>query len=985
MVIFKGDNNEITRPQFKKTLLAISISVCAHSYVFAQGSSEELGSVNALEEEVVIVTGIRGNLQNAQNIKRNSDTFVDAISAKDIGSLPDVSVLEALQRLPGISIERFASPRDSDHFSTEGSGATLRGLPQTRTSFNGRDTFSATSNRGLSFEDVSPELLGSVGVFKNQTADMIEGGISGTIDLRTRKPFDSDERVIKLSAQANYHDLVEETTPTFSGLYSDRFEFSSGAELGWLLSYADSELEFRSDGAELGLHNEIMVNGSNVFAPINAGIRTNRTERNREGLTASLQFRDADDRFEGTLEYIRSESDIAWNEFAFFSDDAQGTLDDGAIISGNTVQSGRLSTIGDGLGPQTRRNATDELVQDLSLNLKFQATDRLSIEADFQYVDAESENLDLTVFGGLVRGVDAEFNANGGSPIVDFHAPENANQSDEEYFSDPNNYFWRAGLDHIDENEGDEVAIRFDVDYEINSGIFESVETGVRFAEREQTTRYANFNWQNLSESWNEGFRTFAGRQFENGDVDATGASTEAPTPDSMPVVFDNFFRGDAGGGLTALFPSTNLVQNYSDFIASLSSFPFNQGPLDLFARPGVIPGTPYLPAEINEVTEENTAVYVRLNFGGGDENRFSGNVGLRYVQVDTTVKGGLVFPNPIDEARLEPLTPEQRAFANGASNTEDAESDFSKVLPSFNVKYEIVDDLIARFGYSAAIAFPDLGDLRYNFNITADIETVGDDTVPDRLERFQQISGNPFLEPMEADNLDLSLEWYFAESGSLTGSFFYKDIENFFSIDTVNRQVSNNGVTQTVETSQPINIGQAKLRGFEFAYQQFFKGLPQVLDGLGVQFNYTYLSESGVPNQNTSATDLTSEEDINDITVRFEGLPLQGLSEHSYNLVGIYENHGVSARLAYNWRDDYLLSINHVNLNLPVFAEDRGQLDGSIFYDINETVAIGLQASNLTNEETNTLLQVDQEGTKVTRSSFVNDRRFSFIIRASL
>ena len=153
--------------------------------------------------EEIIVTGQRAALQNAAAIKRDSDTVVDAISAADIGALPDVSVLEALQRVPGITIERFAAIDDPDHFSTEGSGAVLRGLPQTRSSFNGRDTFSANSNRGLTYQDVPPELMGAVRVVKNQTADMIEGGISGTIDLVTRKPFDTNERVLGI------HGIVE--------------------------------------------------------------------------------------------------------------------------------------------------------------------------------------------------------------------------------------------------------------------------------------------------------------------------------------------------------------------------------------------------------------------------------------------------------------------------------------------------------------------------------------------------------------------------------------------------------------------------------------------------------------------------------------------------------------------------------------------------------------------------------------------------------
>ncbi|HTF82978.1 MAG TPA: TonB-dependent receptor plug domain-containing protein, partial [Cellvibrio sp.] len=144
--------------------------------VMAQDTSGDAGNI-----EEIVVSGVRTDLQNAQQIKRNADTFVDSISASDIGSLPDRSVLEAMQRLPGVSIERFAAANDPDHFGVEGSGAVIRGMSATRSEFNGRDSFTANSGRGLSFQDVPPELMGGVDLYKNQTADMIEGGIGGTV------------------------------------------------------------------------------------------------------------------------------------------------------------------------------------------------------------------------------------------------------------------------------------------------------------------------------------------------------------------------------------------------------------------------------------------------------------------------------------------------------------------------------------------------------------------------------------------------------------------------------------------------------------------------------------------------------------------------------------------------------------------------------------------------------------------------------------
>ena len=204
----------------------------------------------AVEVEEVVITGIRASLRSSQDIKQNAEVFVDSITAEDIGALPDRSVTEALQRVPGVSIDRFRAGVDPDHFSIEGSGVVVRGLTWVRSELNGRDTFSATNGRGLSFADVPAELMGGVDVYKNQSADMIEGGISGSINLRTRVPFDAPGRVLSGSIEGSYGDFAEEWTPTYSALYSDRFDTEFG-EFGLLLNYVNSELTARSDGQQI--------------------------------------------------------------------------------------------------------------------------------------------------------------------------------------------------------------------------------------------------------------------------------------------------------------------------------------------------------------------------------------------------------------------------------------------------------------------------------------------------------------------------------------------------------------------------------------------------------------------------------------------------------------------------------------------------------------------------------------------------------------
>ena len=218
------------------------------------GQTPESGNSNTSADgdtNAIIVTGIRAQLANSQNIKRQADTVVDAITAEDIGALPDRSVTEALQRVPGIAINRFAGSNDPDHFSVEGSGVTVRGLTFVRSEFNGRSAFAAgVGGQALNFADVPSELLGSVVINKNSTAEMIEGGLAGTVNLNTRKPFDRKGFHIAASAEANYGDLEKEWSPTFSGLISNTWDTDAG-RFGLLISGAYSEIKSRSDGLQI--------------------------------------------------------------------------------------------------------------------------------------------------------------------------------------------------------------------------------------------------------------------------------------------------------------------------------------------------------------------------------------------------------------------------------------------------------------------------------------------------------------------------------------------------------------------------------------------------------------------------------------------------------------------------------------------------------------------------------------------------------------
>ncbi|RZM33724.1 MAG: TonB-dependent receptor, partial [Sphingomonas sp.] len=225
--------------------------------------------------------------------------------------------------------------------------------------------------------------------------------------------------------------------------------------------------------------------------------------------------------------------------------------------------------------------------------------------------------------------------------------------------------------------------------------------------------------------------------------------------------------------------------------------------------------------------------------------------------------------------------------------------------------------------------------------------------------------TGNPYLKPMKSTNFDASLEWYFAKSGSLTVAGFYKDISNYIQTVITPRNVTfTDGVTATYDVTTYNNASKAKVKGAEVAYQQFFDFLPGALSGLGVQANFTYVdSQAPSPASDGPVTQLS----------------LEGLSKYNYNLIGIYERGLISARVAYNWRSEFLVTTSANGTgNLPQFQKASGQLDASITANITPHLSLTLNGTNLTNTVRSTYYGI----TSRPRDLIMSDRQISGVAR---
>lgn len=1076
---------------------ASALAIAASSPALAQDAEAQADAPAAEEEaeDAIIVTGFRASLQSAQNIKRDADTFVDVITAEDIGALPDRSVAEALQRVPGVNIGRFEKASDPDRFSVEGTGVIIRGLNFVRSELNGRDIFSANGGTVLNFNEVSPELLGRVEVFKNLTADMVEGGIAGTVNLVTRKPLDRRGTHIAGTIETNVGDLADEWSPGFSMLGSTTLEGDRGS-LGLQLGYARSELISRTDASQVAdpcyrpstlngacfrvrpVGSGGIAGGTPAFTPDNfppagalvvpkgAGVRTTDLERDREAWSGVVQYESPNRDFLVTFEWLKADTTFFTEEnaaVALVNDDllfpvpAAGStweFDENGIF-----QRGVLSQrIGDAYAnPFGRGGIPLELLRferetrastkDISIDIDWSITDRLRVNFEAQTISSRLGQ--DSIIGTMNTWANIDLDMSGKVPQVQFLAPPGAPS---DYFtSGRNTYYWFL-LDSIARNEGALDTLRFDTEYDISDeGFFKQVKFGARWSERDQTTRDTNFStWGNLSAPWagragcapwnagpgcaaTGGFqpgRFFTGLPDQGGAIGGGAYVDDFPAYANLRTPFDNGFqRGNAPAPLPGgahFFGADSFLKEYLSGASAQQAQEintFSQTPNPFFgvrnrtfnnALTGqVTPCDPFCTPEISQVAETTKAAYARVDYGTDFDNgwKLSGNIGLRYIETEVVAAGLIGFPNPafFDDVsaggngdgvaqlsevtaacgRAQQLPADQRPAFCGLSQTRLAEFAaahtgeivlddravvFDNWLPSFNALLDTGNGLLFRAAVSKGISRPDLAAFRSGGGIgdnTGDLRSEGTlDTGP----LFQLFTGNRNLRPIESWNYDVSVEWYFDRVGSLTLNAFAKDIKGIVNngVDVVNF-VSPGGLDLDVEVNGPDNRQDGLLKGVEVAYQQTYDFLPGLLGGFGTQLTYTYVDGSDFQNTNLA----NNQSDF----AAFQ--PLAGISKHTVNATLFYEKDWLSARAAYNWRSAFLITPrDDIFPFSPIWGEETGQLDASIFVSVMDGVKLGVQGVNLLDEVFRTSQVIDFDGTRVQRSAFRNDRRFTFLAR---
>ncbi|WP_229489679.1 TonB-dependent receptor [Pseudoduganella namucuonensis] len=933
---------------------------------------------------VVVVSGQRAALQSAQKIKQNADEIVDSIVADDIGKLPDRSVTEVLQRVVGVTMDRSMAG-DPQHYAVEGSGVAIRGLNYVRSELNGRDSFSANGGRALNFEDVPPELMAGVDVYKNPSAEQIEGAISGLVNLRTAMPFDFKGFKGSVSGQKSYSTLKEgKATPSASLMLSDRWKTGIG-EIGLLVDLAKSQSDTRTDAIKIDAFypRDNVVPGKTVWVPKGALWRTQDFERERQGQYAAAQWRP----FTGlttALTYFKSDYHMKWSEQAMLMQHTTPydiKVSDATYDANGMMLTGTLSDPEHGginYNPDRRVATRDSSTTDVNWNVQWRVSPQWTVRNDLQRIRARSEGFDSDVATGL-QIQSQRLDLTGGMPNLIFTDAQRA------MLADPNQYYWAYTMEHRDRSKADSKAWKTDVQYEFDHSVLRDLRFGVRLTDRNSHTHNSNpsYNWQAITQPWMLGWNIsqlayLGDPRFSN--------ETNVHT-------YPNFFNGKTSVP-SVVFPNDSLavgypgtyeaLHKYYDIVCKEQTTKQGWGSCD-FAWKNSTFGTD--PAEINDVSERTKAFYSQLRFGFDDlKYPIDGNIGLRYVRTNSTAAGYTVFKPSVPTfppgASVSGVAiPDIAAF----SEQQDFANSYSNVLPSLNLRMKASEKLQFRLALGKAMSRPDFSQLQGYTTLMEEIKTSTNEATKAITVNSVSLTGtgagNPMLKPTTSKQLDVTAEWYFAPSGSLTVAVFNKQLKDIIVNQLNTYDVAGaDGKTHSFTITSPVNGARGHARGFEVAYQQYYDNLPEWLSGLGVQASFTFVdSKRKLYNPVFSPYCTTGDGAVNvnlyvngcDTDGRsFGNLPLQGLSRQSGNLSLMYDKGPVSARLAYNWRSKNLQAVNtwgtrgtdgkdtnsasptygatNIAWGLPLWADAYGQLDASIFYKITEKLQFGLEAQNL-------------------------------------
>lgn len=914
------------------------------------------------EQAEILVRGLRRSLATSQAIKRESDSIIDVIVADDIGKLPDYTAAESLARVAGVQVERY---------SDEAGTVLIRGLPDVATAYNGREIFTA-ENRGVALQDFPAQAISSIEVYKSGTADLIEPGLAGLVNVRTRRPLDFNGRVIAGGFRGTYNDQSKGRDPGGNVLLSDRWKVGDG-EMGFLINatYAQSQyyngVRYNDSFVRDSYYSDYLQQGRKVrenlpnglfFFPNRVGLYNDGGKRYRPSANFALQYKPSPDvelYVEGIFQGYRGEISIdnfdvpleQWGPDSTPPVFSNVVLFDGQSYGDIKLRPGQnppydVTTVpqaasltktsgSEPIGWRSTRKAFTNTYQ-IATGGRWQ-TDRATLTTDIAYSWSQYKNdeysLDFRTVGA--KTVDVVFNRDGG---VSFNLPgwDPFNSA---------NYMFRGYYESTYDVMGSGLQARADLALDTDWSFIPKLQFGLR-----TTTRHA--------ERTNQG-----GRYADLSDAMIPYASL----PIGELEKTTDPFRGNAQGFTQYLQPPRSGIYDnrvklrqfvYDNLVKLAGRFPTSQNYKDRvveWATPNVVP------AENSgwEADEDTYAAYVqgKYNFTIGSMD-VDGVFGVRGV-ITSGSSFGLSSICTLNDGGTPTDTRDDTCTRSLEGRTE--KQDYVDILPNISARFRFTPKLQFRLGFTKTRTKPNFGDLNPALNISPVIYAAcqsptspnynpNDTTscrIPGRIyPDYSGNAGNPSLRPFTSTNYDASLEWYFAKSGFFSVAVFQRDIFGFTTQVTRFRNDPQFGILQL---SNPINAADAQIKGAEANFQTFFDFLPGALSGFGISGNVSYLTgRNRYPNGYDPQTD----------TFKGEGeyLTIPGLSKWTYNAAFFYEKSGLVARLSYNRRSDWVNGYNtdpqtgFQYTGTGTYARDR--LDAGVSYDINKNFTIGADIGNI-------------------------------------
>jgi iron complex outermembrane receptor protein len=873
---------------------------------FAQDAPTAAATTDA--DQDILITGIRGSIRTSISAKRDSDVIGDFLSAEDIGQFPDRNVAEALQRVPGILINREFG---------EGERVSLRGTAPnlTRTLVNGHAIATAdwfvleqlAATRSFNYLTLPSEIVARLDVYKSPQADVDEGGIGGTINVHTRNPLDLDPFTVSASAEMVYSERRDSFDPQASGLLSWH---NQDRTFGILIGLVYQRRDIRRDGVEvLGYFNPVDNPATpanedpsgNALIPSLIGSALFLQERERYGGNIGIQYRPSD-----ALEvnitglYSRFGADnynqnyLAWGSQAI---GGGGTLSNFTVSNG-TVVSGRIDSTPGGRAvvfDAIDRNAFAETWSG-DFDLVWHPSDHGQLHFKAGYTEAQGDTVSQPFYEGGAPG-GFTFDLTGRTPEVTFIGVDP---------TDPNDLVFDFGSLHQITNTDRELYFYTDYEHEVDWGPVNAIRVGAKYTDHDRITRF-------LATTYGGFFLPL----LNNGC--------------GGPCTSSDFFAGNLTPG--------NFLNNIADPGTLTSYWQVDRNLLQNIynSQPANVRQRVLNPPENYSITERTYGGYAMIRFGG---DNWRGNAGVRVIRTDQTSRGNQIGLPP------GPGTIDNNPF--GVYRPIEVERSYTDILPSINLAFDLAPRLTLRLAAARAMARPDYTDIVPRVNLNPGSLTAA--------------GGDPSVDPYRANQFDASLEWYPDRESIVAGAVYYKDIRSYIT-DTITQEVFP-VQTNTPNLSRCTPTGQAGLFNCTFDVNRRANGpggrnlgfeiqaSRRIWGGFGAVVNYTY-SDAKLDG----------------------GGQVPGNSRHAFNVSAYYENDTLSARLSYNYRSSFFITVDRA---APLNQASTESLDASLNFRITDNISLTADAINLTNEKI-----VQFSGTPDRpRAIYDNGRQFYFGVR---